>query len=104
MPGLVPGIHVFDLSKRRPVDGRVKPGHDEGIWGAQSFLLLQPRHRDAVARELVGALVLVRAGMAAHPVPAPLMRFQGAVEPLPQLGILDRLLVGGAPAVLLPAM
>ncbi len=28
MPGLVPGIHVFHLS-RKDVDGRVKPGHDE---------------------------------------------------------------------------
>ena len=26
MPGLVPGIHVF---RDGPVDGRVKPGHDE---------------------------------------------------------------------------
>jgi hypothetical protein len=29
MPGLVPGIHVFDESKQ-DVDGRDKPGHDEG--------------------------------------------------------------------------
>jgi hypothetical protein len=28
MPGLVPGIHVFLLSKQG-VDGRDKPGHDE---------------------------------------------------------------------------
>ena len=28
MPGLVPGIHVFHLSKK-DVDGRDKPGHDE---------------------------------------------------------------------------
>jgi beta-N-acetylhexosaminidase len=27
MPGLVPGIHVFDAS-RKDVDGRDKPGHD----------------------------------------------------------------------------
>jgi hypothetical protein len=26
MPGLIPGIHVFDLVKF--VDGRVKPGHE----------------------------------------------------------------------------
>jgi hypothetical protein len=30
MPGLVPGIHVFLPSRRKDVDGRVKPGHDEG--------------------------------------------------------------------------
>src|SRR5687767_322492 len=30
MPGLVPGIHVFIGMPRKDVDGRVKPGHDEG--------------------------------------------------------------------------
>jgi hypothetical protein len=30
MPGLVPGTHVFALEKRKYVDGRDKPGHDEG--------------------------------------------------------------------------
>ena len=30
MPGLVPGIHVFGASRKKDVDGRVKPGHDEG--------------------------------------------------------------------------
>jgi hypothetical protein len=29
MPGLVPGIHVFDLNPKEDVDGRDKPGHDE---------------------------------------------------------------------------
>ncbi len=28
MPGLVPGIHVFDASMKQDVDGRDKPGHD----------------------------------------------------------------------------
>jgi len=28
MPGVVPGIHVFFLTKQG-VDGRDKPGHDE---------------------------------------------------------------------------
>jgi hypothetical protein len=28
IPGLVPGIHVFDIEKSKDVDGRVKPGHD----------------------------------------------------------------------------
>ena len=36
MPGLVPGIHVFLAWANQNVDGRVKPGHDEGesrgIW------------------------------------------------------------------------
>jgi hypothetical protein len=29
MPGLVPGIHVFDKSIKEVVDGRDKPGHDD---------------------------------------------------------------------------
>jgi len=29
MPGLEPGIHVFDPTQEKDVDGRVKPGHDE---------------------------------------------------------------------------
>ncbi len=28
MPGLVPGIHVFSVSRPTDVDGRDKPGHD----------------------------------------------------------------------------
>jgi len=30
MPGLVPGIHAFLASAVKVVDGRVKPGHDDG--------------------------------------------------------------------------
>jgi hypothetical protein len=30
MPGLVPGIHVWLLFGNKDVDGRDKPGHDEG--------------------------------------------------------------------------
>src|SRR5690242_1713989 len=42
--------------------------------------------------------------MAFHPGPVHAMRLGGSVEALPQLDDLDRLLVGGAPAVLLPAV
>jgi hypothetical protein len=28
MPGLVPGIHVFQTFNKQGVDGRDKPGHD----------------------------------------------------------------------------
>src|SRR5277367_1151502 len=42
--------------------------------------------------------------MALDPVPAHLMRLECRVEPLPEIDVLDRLFVGGAPAVLLPAM
>jgi hypothetical protein len=34
MPGLVPGIHV--LAHKKDVDGRVKPGHDELTFSADS--------------------------------------------------------------------
>jgi len=30
MPGLVPGIHVVSAADKQDVDGRDKPGHDEG--------------------------------------------------------------------------
>ncbi len=35
MPGLVPGIHVF-LARGQGVDGRDKPGHDDGNGGTSS--------------------------------------------------------------------
>jgi hypothetical protein len=31
MPGLDPGIHAYRAHGPKDVDGRVKPGHDEGI-------------------------------------------------------------------------
>jgi hypothetical protein len=31
MPGLEPGIHVFCGNKKKDVDGRDKPGHDEEL-------------------------------------------------------------------------
>jgi hypothetical protein len=37
MPGLVPGIHVFDVTSKKDVDGRDKPGHDDGL-AARSLL------------------------------------------------------------------
>src|SRR5215510_14046464 len=42
--------------------------------------------------------------MATHPVPAYLVRQNGGVKLLPEIGVLDRLLVGGAPAIALPAV
>jgi hypothetical protein len=42
MPGLVPGIHAL-LYFRQDVDGRVKPGHDDGK-GAHG---LTSRHDDS---------------------------------------------------------
>ena len=31
MPGLDPGIHAYPAHGPKDVDGRVKPGHDEGL-------------------------------------------------------------------------
>jgi hypothetical protein len=31
MPGLVPGIHVLGRFRKKDVDGRDKPGHDEKV-------------------------------------------------------------------------
>jgi hypothetical protein len=39
MPGLVPGIHVFDTNKNEDVDGRDKPCHDEVAWPALPHML-----------------------------------------------------------------
>jgi hydroxymethylglutaryl-CoA lyase len=33
MPGLVPGIHVFQHFSKKDVDGRDEPGHDERFFG-----------------------------------------------------------------------
>jgi hypothetical protein len=44
MPALVAGIHVFFLSYRKQdVDGRVKPGHDEGNGSNMHKLHVNPR-------------------------------------------------------------
>jgi len=37
MAGLVPAIHVFRAARKKDVDARVKPGHDE--WRERSSLL-----------------------------------------------------------------
>ena len=58
----------------------------------------------AFPRELVGALVLGVAGVAAHPVPVHVVPGLGGIEPLPQVGVLDGLLGARAPAVALPAV
>src|ERR1039458_2694953 len=57
---------------------------------------------DRLACEHIGALVQIVTGVAPHPMPAYLMRADGGVETLPQIDILDRLLVGRTPAVTLP--
>src|SRR5689334_124924 len=70
----------------------------QGAYGAC------PDRHDAVARELVGALVHGMARMALHPMPMHFVLLQRFVKPLPEIDILDRLLVGRAPSVALPAV
>src|SRR5947199_3432896 len=60
--------------------------------------------RYPAVRQLVRPLVLGVAGMAPHPVPLHIVQGRQLVEPLPQVDILHRLLVGGAPAAALPVM
>ncbi len=36
MPGLAPSVHVFEAAEAKDVDGRGRPGHDDG----KSFTLL----------------------------------------------------------------
>jgi hypothetical protein len=43
MPGLVPGIHV-EASARKNVDGRDKPGHDEGYLKQSREIRLPVAH------------------------------------------------------------
>jgi hypothetical protein len=38
MPGLVPGIHVFASHRKKDVDGRDEPGHDELIYQTESLV------------------------------------------------------------------
>src|SRR2546427_1311992 len=56
----------------------------------------------ALVRQLVRALVLRVAGMTPHPVPFHIVQRRQLVEPLPQVDILERFLVRGAPAAALP--
>src|SRR5438094_8113740 len=54
--------------------------------------------------ESVGALVFRMPGMAAHPVPLYLMFGGELLELQPEVDVLHRLLVGGAPAAALPVV
>src|SRR3954471_457569 len=64
--------------------------------GARAHLL------ETVARQLIRPLVEDVAGVTLDPMPAHAMLRQSCIEPLPEIDILDRFLVGGAPAVALP--
>jgi hypothetical protein len=43
MPGLGPGIHVFNSFKEKDVDGRDKPGHDENRLKTGSVTCRNPK-------------------------------------------------------------
>src|SRR5689334_10084852 len=58
---------------------------------------------DCRAGEGVGGFVEFVAVMAAHPIPADPVARLGFIEPLPQIDVFHRLLVGGLPAFFLPA-
>ena len=57
----------------------------------------------ALACQFVGALVFRVAGMALDPVQRHFMALLRRLQRLPQLHILDRLVIGGFPALLFPA-
>src|SRR3954447_17288322 len=85
--------------------GRFRTGAAAALPAGQRGALLSPTlFGDAGPRDSVGPLVFRMAGMAAHPFPSDDVAGRSSVEPLPQIDILDRLLVGGQPAAPLPAV
>src|SRR5712691_5064289 len=56
----------------------------------------------ALVCKRIGSLVFRMPGVSLHPVPGDAVRSGEAIELLPQVHVLDRLLVGGAPAAALP--
>jgi len=53
--------------------------------------------------QLIGALIIFMAVMAAHPVPAYRMARRRLFQPLPEIAVLHRLFVSGFPAARFPA-
>jgi hypothetical protein len=45
MPALVAGIHVLISFGTKDVDGRDKPGHDDGRGSGEQFRLSEPARR-----------------------------------------------------------
>jgi hypothetical protein len=50
MPGLEPGIHVFASARKKDVDGRGKPGHDDVETLAPKAICDPPPGEDEVER------------------------------------------------------
>src|SRR6516165_6750059 len=59
---------------------------------------------DTLPRQRIGAFVFGVAGMTAHPDPGDIVPSSGGVEPVPEIDVLDWLLVGGEPPAALPAV
>jgi hypothetical protein len=66
MPGLVPGIHVLIAASIKDVDGRDKPGHDEGTlahprrleYQAYAFAFAMKSGRSALLQSGTDLMVL----------------------------------------------
>src|SRR5690349_6154765 len=87
---------------RRSARRSATPSDDLLSWYEAASRALDLGH--AETRQLVCALVLGMARVAFHPMPFDVVPLARRVEPLPELGILDRLLVRRLPAVSLPAV
>src|SRR6185437_13808515 len=85
--------------------GHFRRGSAAALPAGQRGGLLSPAlFGDAGPRDSVGPFVFGVAGMAAHPFPSDDVARRSGVEPLPQIDILDRLLVGRQPVAPLPAV
>src|SRR5581483_5986541 len=107
-----PGVARASLAVARRLLGRVRVLRERALDLEPSIEL--DAHGDLVALfllgalglgvgELVHALVLDVAGVAADPLPLDLVRRRGALEPLPEVAVEDVLLARVFPAPLLPA-
>src|SRR5262245_62672480 len=65
-----------------------------------AFAFLERQKREP--RELVGPFVLGMTGMTADPRPFHLVGGHRFLQALPEIGVLDRLAVGGEPAIVAP--
>ena len=80
--------------------GISRPFHFAGLFCLHRADRTCARGDNAFTRQLIGPLVHGMTGMAFDPVPVHLVMAERLIEPLPQVDVLDRLLVRGTPAVL----
>src|SRR5258705_3191470 len=72
------------------------------IWRTRAILTAVEASVDGRVRQPVGALVALIARVSLHPVPVDAMSRDQRVELLPQVDVLDGLLVGRAPVAPFP--